>query len=72
MRALANPGFNPALPLQTIPGTKQALRCSKSTVCDLIEQGVLDAVDLNNSTRITTESIFRLINEGRRSKRQKA
>jgi hypothetical protein len=66
MRPLADADFNPELPLQTIPGTKQALRCSKSTVLDLVARGLLDAVDVNTSTRITTDSIFRLISQGRR------
>jgi hypothetical protein len=55
MRPLANPEFNPNLPTQTILGTKQALRCSSSTVHELANRGELDRA---GPGRITTESIF--------------
>jgi hypothetical protein len=58
MRALAKPEFNPNLPLQTIPGTAQALRCAPSTVHELANRGELERA---GPGRITTESIFDLI-----------
>jgi hypothetical protein len=58
MRALAKPEFNPNLPLQTIPGTAEALRCAHSTVHELANRGELERA---GPGRITTESILNLI-----------
>ena len=69
MRPLADPDFNPALPLQTLLGTRQALRVGKTKVLDLVGSRQLDVVDIDGSTRITTESINRLINERRRARK---
>jgi hypothetical protein len=45
MRPLANWRFDPRLPLQTMRGTAEAIRRSKSAVYDKIKKGDLDAVD---------------------------
>jgi len=58
MRALAKPEFNPSLPLQTVPGTAEALRCAPSTVHELANRGELERA---GPGRITTKSIFDLI-----------
>ena len=61
MRPLANAGFDPRLPLQTKQGTKEALRCSLSKVNDHVAAGDLVVVDMDGNVRITTDSIFALI-----------
>jgi hypothetical protein len=72
MRALRDREFDPNLPLQTKAGTQQALRVGKSTVDDFISEGLLDVIVLKDSqgapriTRVTTESIMRLIENRRR------
>jgi hypothetical protein len=58
MHRLADSGFNPALPLQTMPGTAQALRCSVSKVHELANEGELQRA---GPGRITTKSINKLI-----------
>jgi hypothetical protein len=73
VRALKAREFDPRLPLQTKFGAQQALRVGKTTVDDLIDQGLLVAVDLKNSrdggssiARVTTESIMGLIESRQR------
>jgi hypothetical protein len=72
MRALGDREFDPKLPLQTKDGARQALRVGKTTVDDFIAGGLLDTVVLKDSqgvpriTRVTTESIMRLIENRRR------
>ena len=63
MHPLANAGFNPNLPLQTMFGTTQALRCGKTAVNHLIKAGKLEIVRNGRTTRITTRSINALIEE---------
>jgi hypothetical protein len=58
MHKLKDGSFNPALLLQTIPGTAQALRCAISTVHELANEGELDRA---GPGRITTKSINRYI-----------
>jgi hypothetical protein len=61
MRASSRAGFNPAAPLQTIPGTAEALRCSKTKVYELLHQGRLEKAMVDRAARVTTASIFSLI-----------
>ena len=68
MRPLSDRNFRPELPLQTIDGTKQGLRVGRTTTFELIKARELDVVDLNGATRVTTQSIFRLIERRRRTK----
>ena len=58
MYKLSDAGFNPLVPLQTITGTANALRCSASTVHELANNGELER---SGPGRITTKSINRLI-----------
>ena len=66
MRPLADPDFNPALPLQTRRGTKQALRVGDTKVSEMIRNGELDVVDFDGAVRVTTASIFRKIEQSKR------
>jgi hypothetical protein len=61
VRPIANPDFDPALPLQTRKGAKQALRVSHNKIDELIRDGKLEVVEgLGRITRITTKSILKL------------
>jgi hypothetical protein len=60
--------FDPAMPVQTFPGTAQALRCAISTVYELANNGELDRA---GPGRITTKSINRLIRRRVKASRQK-
>lgn len=64
MRPLAEQGFDPKLPLQTKVGAKQALRCGMNRVDELIELRVLETVDIDRRTRITTKSILKVAEHG--------
>jgi hypothetical protein len=64
MRPLANWRFDPRVPLQTMRGTAEALRRSKSAVYDKIKKGDLDAID----GRVTTDSILSYIERERQKK----
>lgn len=66
MRALVNWQFDLRLPLQTIPGTAEALRRSKSTIYEYVKSGDLELVD----GRITTQSILDLIEKKRQQSKQ--
>jgi hypothetical protein len=66
MKALKDRSFDPAALLQTKDGVRQALRVGKTAVDVLIAQGLLDVVEVNASVRVTTASIFRLIEQRRR------
>jgi hypothetical protein len=66
MRPLANWRFDPRLPLQTMRGTAEAIRRSKSTVYDKIKNGDLDAVD----GRVTTDSILSYIERERQRQKE--
>jgi hypothetical protein len=68
MRALKDDGFNPTALVQTIEGTKQALRCAASTVHELANNGELDRA---GPGRITTKSIQRLIRRRVKASRKK-
>jgi hypothetical protein len=60
VQKMANPDYDPNLPLQTRRGAKQALRCSHNKIDQLIRDGVLETVDgLGRITKITTSSILR-------------
>jgi hypothetical protein len=68
MRALKDGGFDPTALVQTIRGTKQALRCAASTVHDLANNGDLERA---GPGRITTDSILKLIQRRIEASRQK-
>jgi hypothetical protein len=68
MHKLADGAFNRALPVQTIQGTKQALRCAASTVHELANNGELERA---GPGRITTDSILKLIQRRVEASRQK-
>lgn len=60
MRPIADPNFDPKLPLQTRKGAAQALRVSHNRIDQLIRDGVLETADgLGRITKITTASILR-------------
>jgi excisionase family DNA binding protein len=64
VKHLANPDYDPAVPLQTKRGAKQALRIGHNGVEDMIRQGRLKAVKFGRSVRITTESILQVAATG--------
>ena len=61
MKPMANPHFDPTLPVQTKQGASQALRVSHNRIDALIRAGALKTVPgLGRIVKITTASILRV------------
>ena len=64
MKALTNPNFDPALPLQTKKGAGQALKIGHNQVDELIKQKRLRTVPFGRLVRVTTKSIYEVARTG--------